>query len=47
MFTNELFHAENAVLLCSLCFLEPSIYYKQCSFITVGEADNGLEQEFV
>ena len=46
MFTNELFHAENAVLLCSLCFLEP-IYYKQCSFITVGEADNGLEQDFV
>lgn len=43
MFTTELFHAENAVLLC---FLEP-IYYKQCSFITVGEADNGLEQEFV
>lgn len=46
MFTTELFHAENAVLLCSLCFLEP-IYYKQCSFITVDEADNGLEQEFV
>ena len=46
MFTNELFHAENAVLLCSLCSLEP-IYYKQCSFITVGQADNGLEQEFV
>lgn len=46
MFTNELFHAENAVIFCSLCFLEP-IYYKQCSFITDGEADNGLEQEFV
>ena len=46
MFTNELFHAENAVVFCSLCFLEP-IYYKQCSFITVNEADNGLEQDFV
>ena len=35
-----------AVLFCSLGFLD-SIYYKQCSFITVGEAENGLEQGFV